>query len=74
MIHYVISSIAESITANDQRLIDVFTIVIVVVMFVILYIFRVRKTKSKYNPHKRHTEDIRDWGGMPTGKPIGDPK
>jgi hypothetical protein len=66
--------VTEGINTDNDPLTLALAFVIIVVIIVLLYIFRKRKFKSKYNPQKRHTEDIRDWGGMGTGKPIGDPR
>ena len=66
--------VTESVYTDYGWYTLILTILIIFVILAVLYIVWGRKFKSKYNPQKRHTEDIRDWGGMGTGGPIGDPK
>ena len=54
----------------------IFAIILVAVIFILLYIFREKRRKNKYEPEKKHDRDDPNnyWGPLGSGDPIGPPK
>ena len=54
----------------------VFAIILIVIIFVLLYIFREKRRKNKYEPEKKYDRDDPNnyWGPLGSGDPIGPPK
>ena len=53
----------------------IIAIILIAVIFILLYVFREKRRKNKYEPEKKHEpEDPNSaWGPLSGGKPIGPP-
>jgi uncharacterized membrane protein YhaH (DUF805 family) len=54
---------------------EIIALVILAVIFILLYIFREKRRKNKYEPEKKRNPEDPNlvWGPLSGGKPIGPP-
>ena len=67
--------LVESINPDYDSLQLAFVIVWLAVVLILIYFFREKRKKNKYEPEKNHDRDDPNnyWGGLSGGKPIGPP-